>query len=143
MCPFSAAGGDLKGLRGTRVAVADFGPALPGWDAEQLARCMEFLIGEGIEVSPVPIDLPAIGSLGRPVTTLDLAMSVDRDDGPALAVAAAHASRHSATFRAFWQKLQEAGKPVKAALAATARKLLSVLNSMVVNGTYFREVQPT
>ena len=43
----------------------------------------------------------------------------------------------------FWQKLQEAGKPVKAALAATARKLLSVLNSMVVNGTYFREVQPT
>jgi transposase len=32
---------------------------------------------------------------------------------------------------------------VKAALAATARKLLSVLNSMVVNGTYFREVQPT
>ncbi len=91
MCPFSAAGGDLKGLRGTRVAVADFGQALSGWDAEQLARCMEFLIGEGIEVAPVPIALPTIGSPGRPVTTLDLAMWVDRDDGHALALAAAHA----------------------------------------------------
>ena len=91
MCPFSAAGGDLKGLRGTRVAVADFGANLPGWDAEQLGRCMEFLIGEGIEVSPVSIDLPAIGNPGRPITTLDFAMWVDRDDGHALAVAAAQA----------------------------------------------------
>jgi len=32
---------------------------------------------------------------------------------------------------------------VKAALTAMARKLLSVLNSMVADGTYFREVQPT
>lgn len=46
-------------------------------------------------------------------------------------------------FRAFRQKLQEAGKQVKAALTATARKLLSVLNSMVAEGTYFREVQST
>jgi transposase len=61
----------------------------------------------------------------------------------ALYLAALHASRHSAMFRAFRQKLQDAGKPVKAALTATARKLLSVLNSMVADGTYFREVQPT
>ncbi len=61
----------------------------------------------------------------------------------ALYLAALHASRHSSMFRAFRQKLQEAGKPVKAAWTATARKLLSVLNSMVADGTYFREVQPT
>lgn len=60
-----------------------------------------------------------------------------------LYLAALHASRHSATFRVFRQKLQEAGKPVKTALTATARKLLSVLNSMVADGTYFREVQQT
>lgn len=61
----------------------------------------------------------------------------------ALYLAALHASRHSAMFRAFRQKLQEAGKPVKAALTATARKLRSVLNSVVADGTCFREVQPT
>jgi transposase len=46
-------------------------------------------------------------------------------------------------FKAFRQKLQASGKPVKAALTATARKLLCVLNSMVADGTYFREIQPT
>ncbi|WP_165616914.1 hypothetical protein [Salipiger marinus] len=54
-----------------------------------------------------------------------------------------HASRHSATFRAFRKKLQDTGKPVKVALTATAKKLLSVLNSMVADGTCFREVQPS
>jgi transposase len=52
------------------------------------------------------------------------------------------ASRHSATFREFRKKLQDAGKPVNAALTATARKLLSVLNSMIADGTCFRETQP-
>ncbi|MFD1914089.1 transposase [Halodurantibacterium flavum] len=42
----------------------------------------------------------------------------------ALYLAALHASRHSATFGAFRLMLQEAGKPVKAALTATASKLL-------------------
>lgn len=60
-----------------------------------------------------------------------------------LYLAALHASRHSTMFKAFRQKLQASGKPVKAALTATARKLLCVLNSMVADGTYFQEVQPT
>ncbi|SMO98572.1 IS110 family transposase [Paracoccus laeviglucosivorans] len=59
-----------------------------------------------------------------------------------LYLAALHASRHTAMFRSFRQKLQDAGKPVKAALTATARKLLSVLNNMIAAGTCFREVQP-
>ncbi|WP_157764621.1 transposase [Rhodobacter sp. CZR27] len=61
----------------------------------------------------------------------------------ALYLAALHASRHSATFKAFRKKLQDAGKPVKTALTATARKLLSELNSMILGGTCFRETQPT
>ncbi|HRK69139.1 MAG TPA: hypothetical protein PKY73_16405, partial [Hyphomonas sp.] len=58
-------------------------------------------------------------------------------------LAARNASRHSATFKAFRQKQQEAGKPVKAALTTAARKPFRVLNSMVADGTYIREVQPT
>ncbi|WJS84186.1 transposase [Paracoccus sp. TOH] len=53
----------------------------------------------------------------------------------ALYLAALHASRHSAKFKAFRRKLQEAGKSVKAALTATARKLF---NGMVANRNNFR-----
>ncbi|MBU2326128.1 MAG: hypothetical protein KJ755_02025 [Alphaproteobacteria bacterium] len=67
----------------------------------------------------------------------------DVDYHPELSRGSLHASRHSATFRAFRKKLQDTGKPVKVALTATAKKLLSVLNSMVADGTCFREVQPS
>lgn len=105
-------------------------------------------------------ELPEIGTTDRrKIAALAGLAPITRDSGQrnerrvigggratvrtALYLAALHASRHSAMFRAFRQKLQEAGKPVKAALTATARKLRSVLNSVVADGTCFREVQPT
>ena len=91
MCPFTAAAGDLKGLGGTRIAVADFGRALSGWDAPRLAQSMEYLCGEGLEVAPVPIRLPAAEAENRCISLMDLAISIDRDDGQAFADAAAEA----------------------------------------------------
>ncbi|AMB44848.1 transposase [Methylorubrum sp. Q1] len=52
-----------------------------------------------------------------------------------LYLAALQASRRSAVFRTFRERLALAGKPTKAALIATARKLLITLNAMLATGT--------
>jgi len=44
---------------------------------------------------------------------------------------------------AFRSSFVVAGKPVKAAITATARKLLSVVNAMIANGVDYREVSQT
>ena len=56
----------------------------------------------------------------------------------ALYIAALHASRHAVDFKAFRARLEKAGKPTKAAIVATARKLLGVLNAMLANDTDYR-----
>ena len=45
------------------------------------------------------------------------------------------ASRHNPAIRDFYQRLLEAGKPKKAALAASMRKLLVILNGMLKHGS--------
>lgn len=60
-----------------------------------------------------------------------------------LYIAALHASRRCPVFMAFRSRLIAAGKPVKAAITATARKLLSVVNAMLANGVDYREVSQT
>lgn len=52
-----------------------------------------------------------------------------------LYLAALQASRRCSIFCNFRQRLQLAGKPTKAALTATARKLLVTLNAMLATGT--------
>ncbi len=59
-----------------------------------------------------------------------------------LYTAALHASRRCAVFKAFRDHLEAARKPVKAAIAATARKLLSVLNAMLKNEANYRVRSP-
>jgi transposase len=56
-----------------------------------------------------------------------------------LYIAALHASRRSVAFKAFRSRLETAGKPVKAAITATARKLLGVLNAMLAKGADYRD----
>lgn len=58
-----------------------------------------------------------------------------------LYLAALQASRRSPTFSRFRERLQAAGKSVKAAIIATARKLLVTLNAMLASDTDFRSVQ--
>lgn len=54
-----------------------------------------------------------------------------------LYLAALQASRRCPRFADFRARLQAAGKPVKAAIVATARKLLTCLNAMLANKTDF------
>ena len=51
----------------------------------------------------------------------------------ALYLAAFIASRFDPTLKAFRKRLEDAGKPVKLAITACARKLLTILNAMVRN----------
>lgn len=60
-----------------------------------------------------------------------------------LYLAALQASRRSAAFKEFRDRLDTAGKPVKAALTATARKLLVTLNAMLARGTDYRPAPAT
>lgn len=53
--------------------------------------------------------------------------------------AALHASRWCPAFKAFRSRLQTTGKPVKAAITATARKLLVTLNAMLAKGTHYEQ----
>ncbi len=123
-------------------------------------RLLQSVPGVGTIVSATLMaELPEIGTTDRrKIAALAGLAPIARDSGlrqgrrvigggrasvrTALYLAALHASRHSAMFKAFRHKLQEAGKPVKATLTATARKLLCVLNSMIADGTYFRETRP-
>jgi transposase len=54
-----------------------------------------------------------------------------------LYLAGLHASRASSSFGAFRSRLENAGKRPKAAIIATARKLLVTLNAMVATGTRY------
>jgi transposase len=58
-----------------------------------------------------------------------------------LYLAALQASRRCAVFKAFRERLRAAGEPVKAALTATARKLLVTLNDMCATNTDYRQTQ--
>jgi transposase len=55
-----------------------------------------------------------------------------------LYLAALQASRRSDPFIRFRERLQAAGKSVKAAIIATARKLVVTLNAMLASGTDYR-----
>jgi transposase len=57
----------------------------------------------------------------------------------AIYLAAFIASRHDPTIRAFRARLQATGKPTKLALTACARKLLTILNAMLRDGSDFRQ----
>ena len=54
-----------------------------------------------------------------------------------LYLAAFIASRHDPALRTFRRRLQDAGKPVKVALVAVARKLLTILNAMLKSRTTY------
>jgi transposase len=59
-----------------------------------------------------------------------------------LYVVALHASRRSQAFAAFRSRQLAACKRVEAAIAATARKLLDVLDAMLTTGTEYRQTNP-
>lgn len=119
----------------------------------EIDRRLRTVPGVGIIVAATLIaELPELGQLDRRrIAALAGLAPIARDSGKRsgrraigggrpvvrtmLYIAALHASRHCAVFKAFRDRLQAAGKPVKVAITATARKLLGILNAMLANGT--------
>ncbi|MEA1958133.1 MAG: transposase, partial [Chloroflexota bacterium] len=58
----------------------------------------------------------------------------------ALYMATLVASRHNPVIRDFYQRLIAVGKPRKVALTACMRKLLTILNAMLKNGSHWSPV---
>ena len=55
-----------------------------------------------------------------------------------LYIASFIASRYDPTLKAFRQRLEADGKPVKIAITACARKLLTILNAMLRDNSHYR-----
>jgi transposase len=58
-------------------------------------------------------------------------------------MAAVSASRANPVIREFYQRLVAAGKKAKVALTACMRRLLCILNTMIKNGTRWRQEEAT
>ena len=124
-------------------------------------RRLQTVPGVGpIVVATLIAELPELGRLDRrSIAALVGLAPIARDSGKRvgrrtigggrpvvrtmLYIAGLHASRRDAVFRAFRTRLEAAGKPVKAAITATARKLLTVLNAMLASQTDYQPTAPT
>lgn len=123
------------------------------------ARRMQSVPGIGPIVAATLIaELPELGSLcRRRIAALAGLAPVAQDSGrmrgrrsirggratvrSMLYIAALHASRHGAVFKAFRARLTAAGKPTKLTLTATAHKLLTILNAMMKTGQDFGQAK--
>lgn len=118
----------------------------------QTAPC----VGPGIARTLI-VDLPELGSLGRrKIASLVGIAPFARDSGKktgkrriragrsaprtALYLAAMNGARFNPVLKRFYTRLIEAGKPPKLALIALARKLLTILNAMLRDGTNWKEI---
>jgi transposase len=112
-------------------------------------------VGPGIARALI-VDLPELGSLGRrQIASLVGIAPFARDSGnktgkrriragrsaprTALYLAAMNGARFNPVLKTFYLRLIEAGKPPKLAFIALARKLLTILNAMLRDGTTWRE----
>jgi transposase len=113
-------------------------------------------IGPGIARALI-VDLPELGTLGRRQIASLVGIAPFANDsgkksghrriragrsGPrtALYLAAMNASRFNPVLRPMYQRLIAAGKPPKVAFIAIARKLLTILNAMLRDGTSWQQV---
>lgn len=103
-------------------------------------------------------DLPELGTLNRQqISKLVGVAPLNRDSGQqrgtrhiyggraglrrVLYMAALTASRHNAVLKEFYQRLRANHKPFKVAITACMRKLLSIINVMVRDSTYWKSKQ--
>lgn len=132
-------------------AIADDPEKSEQWTRLQTAPC----VGPGVARALI-VDLPELGSLGRrQITSLVGLAPFAKDSGKksgyrriragraaprsALYLAAMNGARFNAVLKEMYQRLIAAGKPPKLALIALARKLLTILNAMVRDGTDWRQ----
>ena len=130
-------------------------------DVEQTARFdrLQTVPGVGPKTARALLaDLPELGRLDRrSIAALAGLAPFAKDSGrksgkrsiyggraaprTALYLAALIASRFNPTLKVVYDRLKAAGKPSKVALVAVARKLLTILNAIVRDGTAWRETQ--
>jgi transposase len=121
--------------------------ACPAWRADD--DLLQSAPGVGPQVArTLLVDLPELGRLDRrQISALVGLAPINRDSGRsrgkrqvgggraavrcALYMASLTAVRYSPALRAFYRRLRAAGKAAKVALVAVARKLLTILNSML------------
>lgn len=134
---------------------------LIGQDAEQQAHFerLQSVPGVGAKTARALLaDLPELGTLDRrKIASLVGLAPFAKDSGrksglrsihggraaprTALYLAALIASRFNPTLKIVYQRLLLAGKPAKLALVAIARKLLTILNAMLRDGSEWRAAQ--
>jgi transposase len=112
-------------------------------------------VGPGVARALI-VDLPELGALSRrKISSLVGLAPFAKDSGrktgkrriragrsgprTALYLAAMNGARFNPVLKAFYIRLIEAGKPPKVAFIALARKLLTILNAMVRDGTTWEE----
>lgn len=127
----------------------------PAWADK--AALLETVKGVGPQtLRQLLIELPELGQLNRKqIAALVGVAPLNHDSGQhrgkrmiwggrknvrnALYMAAFIASRHNPIFKAFRQRLIQAGKPHKVVIIAVARKLLTILNAMIKSNTPWNE----
>jgi transposase len=112
-------------------------------------------VGPGVARALI-VDLPELGALGRKqITSLVGLAPFAKDSGrktghrriragrsgprTALYLAAMNGARFNPVLKAMYERLTAAGKPPKVAFIALARKLLTILNAMVRDGTTWEQ----
>jgi len=132
-------------------AIIDDAEQAENWKRLQTAPS----VGPGVARALI-VDLPELGALGRrQITSLVGLAPFAKDSGKksgyrriragraaprtALYLAAMNGARFNPVLRAMYERMIAAGKPPKVALIALARKLLTILNAMVRDGTDWAE----
>jgi len=112
-------------------------------------------VGPGVARALI-VDLPELGALSRKqITSLVGLAPFAKDSGrktgqrriragrsgprTALYLAAMNGARFNPVLKAMYERLTAAGKPPKVAFIALARKLLTILNAMVRDGTTWKQ----
>ena len=122
---------------------------------EWAARVTQLSAPKGVGVltaQSLTLELPELGHLNRKqIAALVGVAPFNRDSGPqrgkrrvwggranvrtTLYMATLSAIRWNPLIKPFYERLRQAGKPKKVAITACMRKLLTILNAMVKNGT--------
>jgi transposase len=133
------------------AAIASDAEKAQNWERLQSAPC----VGPGVARALI-VDLPELGALSRKqITSLVGLAPFAKDSGKktgqrriragrsgprtALYLAAMNGARFNPVLKVMYERLTAAGKPPKVAFIALARKLLTILNAMVRDGTSWQE----
>jgi len=133
------------------AAIASDAEKAENWERLQSAPC----VGPGVARALI-VDLPELGALSRKqITSLVGLAPFAKDSGKktgqrriragrsgprtALYLAAMNGARFNPVLKVMYERLTAAGKPPKVAFIALARKLLTILNAMVRDGTSWQE----